>query len=80
MKSRVILEGDIQHLNQSKCSQTETTAQDGEEAIEEARRKAEFGEDEDYSLEDDEQPVQDGPKCARRLIGHCAPANKDKEL
>lgn len=60
----------IQALDDPEGSETEFGSENGEETVEECRRPANLGEDEDDDLEDDKHAVEHGPKGTRRLIGH----------
>ena len=57
----------VQALNHAERAQSKVVAEDREEPVEEGCGPADFGQEEDNDLEDDEQPVQDGPECSSGL-------------
>lgn len=63
---------DSQALNDTEGAETKIVAEDGEETVEEGSRPPNFRHDEDDDLENDEQPVEDGPERSRGLVGHGA--------
>lgn len=60
---------DVQALDDTERAETEVVPEDGEEAAEERGGPADLGHEEDNDLEDDQQPVQDGPEGTRGLVG-----------
>lgn len=65
---------DIQALDDTERAETELVPEDGEEAGEEGGRPADLGHNEDNDLEDDQEPVENGPEGTRGLVGDRASA------
>jgi len=57
-----------QALNNTKGADAEIVSKDGEKLIEENRGPADFGEEEDDDLSNDQKTVEDGPEDAGRLV------------
>ena len=69
----------VQALNHAERAQSKVVAEDREEPVEEGCGPADFGQDEDNDLEDDEQPVQDGPECSSGLVRNSAtPVSRER--
>ena len=62
----------VQALNHAERAQSKVVAEDREEPVEEGCGPADFGQDEDNDLEDDEEAVHDSPEDACGLVGHRA--------
>ena len=58
-----------QALNDAESAEAEVVTEDGEEPVEESSRPADFGEDENNGLEDDEQTVEHRPESTSGLVG-----------
>lgn len=57
-------------LNHTECTKAEVLPEDREESVKERGGPPDFGHDEDDGLEDDEESVEDSPKCSCSLIGN----------
>jgi len=59
-----------QAFNDTESADAKIVSKDGEELIEESRRPADFGKEEDDNLSDDQKTVEDGPEDTSWLIGN----------
>jgi len=66
----------LQHLYNTQCTQSKFFSQDREESAEEFCRPAEFREEQDNHLANNQQSVKYCPKSAGRLIRDSAPTVK----
>jgi hypothetical protein len=62
----------VQNLSDAEWAEAKVVPEDGEVCLEERRRPAELGEEQDDDLEDDEEAVEDRPERAGRLVGNGA--------
>ena len=69
----------VQALNHAERAQAKVVAEDREEPVEKGCGPADFGQDEDNDLEDDEQPVEDSPECSSGLVRNSAtPVSRER--
>ena len=61
---------DSQALNDAESADAKIVSKDGEVPVEESRGPADFGEEEDNNLSDDQKPVEHGPEYTSRLVGN----------
>jgi hypothetical protein len=62
----------LQALHDTEWAQTKIVTKHGEKPVEELHRPPNLGEDERDDLENDQEPVENGPKLAGGLIWNCA--------
>jgi hypothetical protein len=63
-------EPDSQTLNDTEGADAKIVSKDREKPIEENRGPADFGEEEDEDLSNDQKSIEDGPEDAGRLVGN----------
>lgn len=56
-------------MNDAEGADAKIASKDGEKLVEESRGPADFGEEEDEDLSDDQEAVEHGPEDACRLVG-----------
>jgi len=60
--------GNLQALHGAQWAQAKFGTKHGEKPVEERERPPNLGEDERSDLEDDEEPIENGPKLASGLV------------
>ena len=67
---------DLQTLHGAQWAQAKFGTKHGKKPIEKRQRPPNLGEDERDDLENDEEPVENGPKLASGLVRNCAVPKK----